>query len=138
MGTVLFLYYKMIEEGGFLAGQSSYINHDDFNAYDFINVAVNELGNESLGIDGKLLRQGAVIALLCYVHNSISEEDLVPSENDVSIKLLVKYGATIIPEISAYLSCVLTQDNDINYDLYNKILNAIYEKYVKGIFIKHV
>jgi len=67
-----------------------------------------------------------------------NEEDDYPSNDEEMIKILKEHGIQVIPEISAYLECILVPANKLDFDLYNDILKSIYEKYVKGFLIKLV
>jgi len=140
MASVLLLYYHLISDDGFFHGQTVFVNHNDFNAHEFIDVKVIEAPNVTLDINESMLREGAVICLLCMLFDMFceNEEDDYPSNDEEMIKILKEHGIQVIPEISAYLECILVPANKLDFDLYNDILKSIYEKYVKGFLIKLV
>lgn len=57
MANVLLLYYHIISEGGITNDQTACIDTDDFNYYDFLDVELDEEGN-NLDIDLFLIRKG--------------------------------------------------------------------------------
>ena len=69
MASVLLLYFHLLREGGITNDQAVYIDADDFDPFAYASVEVApELDPE---IDQALLREGAVVFLLCDLYDVI-------------------------------------------------------------------
>ncbi len=139
MASVLLLYYHLLDEGGITNGQTVYLDPKDFNGFDYLGVEVIENTNESLDLDEALIREGAIIYLLCDLDDIIGEYDedfhSQPFTKKI-IEALKNHENSPIPEVAALLKHVSVAESDFNYAAYNQILQSIYRKYVHGFFTK--
>ena len=136
MASVLLLYYHLLNEGGFTNDQTTYIDRDDFDGFSFLNTKVSAK-KMSLDIDENLLREGAVIYLLCELNDVIGEfeDDYLKQENTKKIiNSLTKREKKEIPEADAVINMVLAGEKSLNYSEYKSNLEDIYKKYVYSRF----
>ena len=75
MASVLLLYYHLLDEGGITNDQTVYIDQNDFNVFDFLDAEGKEPAGINLDLDEVLLREGAIIYLLCDLNDFIGEYD---------------------------------------------------------------
>lgn len=73
VASVLLLYYHLLREGGFTNDQTVYLDAVHFNALDYVDVTVDEAGAGD--IDAPLLREGAVVCLLCDLDDMVGEHE---------------------------------------------------------------
>jgi hypothetical protein len=139
MASVLLLYYHLIEENGFTNDQTFYVNQDDFNGFDFLNVQIEEKSNESLDLNEDLIKQGAVIYLLSDLNDIIGEYDdcylSEPRAKKIITALETNKTSPII-EVEALLEHMSVPEDEMDFQEYNKLLKTIYIKYVRGFFTK--
>ncbi|CAM4053705.1 hypothetical protein SAMN05216575_11392 [Ectopseudomonas alcaliphila] len=139
MASVLLLYYHLLNEGGITNDQTVYLDPNDFNGFDYLGVEVNELANESLDLDEDLIREGAIIYLLCDLNDIIGEYDAdfhgQPQAKRI-VEALNDHKSSPIPEVALLLKQVSVPEGQFNYSEYNKILQVIYKKHVHGLFAK--
>jgi hypothetical protein len=139
MASVLLLYYHLLDEGGITNDQTVYLDPKDFNGFDYLGVEVKEITNESLDLDEALIREGAIIYLLCDLDDVIGEYDKDFHSQPLTKKIieaLNDHEHTPIPEVASLLKHVLVVESDFNYTEYNQVLQSIYRKYVHGFFAK--
>lgn len=137
MASVLLLYYHMIMDGGFGNDQNVYIDPNDFDGFSYLNVQVVE--DYRLDIDEQLLREGAIVYLLCDVKDVIAEheDDYLREDLIKTILALHKDGKfTAIPEATELLRVVDVPPPTLDYAKFNNILNGVYKKYVLGRFLR--
>ncbi len=139
MASVLLLYYHLLNEGGITNDQTVYLDQNDFNGYDFLGLEVREGSDESLDLDESLIREGAVIYLLCDLDDVIGEYDedfnCQPQTKKI-IEALKEYETSPIPEVASLLKLVAVPEKEFNHSNYDAILQGIYKKYVHGFFVK--
>ncbi|WP_085902374.1 hypothetical protein [Kiloniella majae] len=133
MSWVLLLYYHLIIENGFTNDQNVYIDPDEFNGYDFLDVKVDD----DLEIDQSLIREGAIIYLLCDLTDQIIdyEEDFI--HHPLAKKVIEAYEnqrLSAIPETLELFTYLNVSDGNINYEAYRKCLSRIYDCYVLSRF----
>ncbi len=139
MASVLLLYYHLLDERGIFNDQTVYVGSLDFNGFDFLDVKVKEEYNESLDINESLIREGAIIYLLCELNDVIGEfDDDFHSQPHTKklIAALEKYSGPTIPEVSQLLKLLSVSEQELDYSTYNVILQGVYKKYVHGFFVK--
>jgi len=137
MASVLLLYYHLLDEGGITHDQTVYVDPEDFNGFDFLSVRLKEDTNESLDINESLLREGAIIYLLCELNDIIGEYDKDFNSQPYTRKIInALSGLSVSPisEIKLLLDSISVPETEFNYSEYNEILKVIYRKYVYNFF----
>lgn len=135
MAAVLLLYYHLVNGGGFTGNETVYIDPDDFDGYSFLNVEVTE-GYE-IDIDQALLRQGAIIYLLCDLNDMVGEfeESFHSQEPTKRIIIAYKQGElSEIRELENLLSLFSVGEGEFDFKKYQTILHKIFKLYVVGVF----
>jgi hypothetical protein len=139
MASVLLLYYHLLNEGGITNDQTVYLDQNDFNGYDFLGLEVREGSGRNLDLDEALIREGAVIYLLCDLDDIIGEYDedfhSQPQTKKI-IGALKEHGTSPISEVALLLELIAVPENEFNHSSYDLILQGIYKKYVHGFFVK--
>ena len=133
MASVLLLYYHLLDEGGITHDQTVYIDPKDFNGFDFLNVQVED--GLDLDIDVKMLREGAVIYLLCELNDMIIEHEPDFHRQPLTQKVLAALSShehAPIPEIADLLDNISLPEKDFDHFAHQKLLQRIYKKYVCG------
>jgi len=138
MASVLLLYYHLAQEKGFNHAETVYIDPNIFDGFSYLQVTVQEETNMSLDIDERLLREGAIIYLLCDLNDIICdfEEDYLKDEYAIKIVKEYKSGnMSAIPEVTTLFAEILCiSEKEMNYEAYSSILSEIYRKYVVNRF----
>jgi len=137
MASVLLLYYHLLDEGGITNDQTVYIDPKDFNGFDFLSVKLKESTNLSLDIDESLIREGAIIYLLCDLNDIIGEYQKDYNSQPYTKKIINALSSLkdpAISEIKLLLNFVTVKESEFNYSEYNEILKVIYKKYVYNFF----
>ncbi len=127
--ALLRLYSTLIEEQGFDHAQADFIDPDDFDGFSFLDVEVTE----GVDIDQRLLRQGAIIFLLCHLHDMIEEfdDDFLNQEFSQRIISQFRDGKMVaIPEVAEVMALIDTEDGTFDYKVYRGLLDKIYRYYV--------
>lgn len=140
MASVLLLYYHLINEGGFMHSQTVYIDPAHFDGFDFLDVRVDE-DKDSAGIDESLLREGAVIYVLCCLNDMIAEYDNDYLEQELTKKIIKTYEEKkliAINETEELFDILKVSKDRLDYKTYGKCLSRIYKTYVLGRFEKIV
>jgi hypothetical protein len=138
MASVLLLYYHLLDEGGITNDQTVYLDPENFNGFNFLGVEVREQESESLGLDETLIKEGAIVYLLCDLNDMIAEfdEDYRKQPLTESIcSALEAHKNSPIPEVDSLLRQVLVAESELNFSAYNDILQSIYKKYVHDFFV---
>ncbi|MVF14850.1 hypothetical protein FT643_22190 [Ketobacter sp. MCCC 1A13808] len=138
MANVLLLYYHLLDEGGITNDQTIYLDPEEFNGFDFLDFEVNNSGVNH-GIDETLVKQGAIIYLLCDLNDMIAEYDQDYGLQPITKKIcsaLKTHESIPIPEVKPLLNTVLVPESEFNCSAYNEILQNIYRKYVHDYFSK--
>ena len=124
--TILFrLYSTLIEEQGFDHAQADWIDPDDFDGFSFLDVEVAE----GVDLDQRLLRQGAIIFLLCHLHDMTLEfgEDFYRQEfSQRIIRQFHKGRMAAIPEVAQLMATIDTDHGSFDYMAYREVLDKIY------------
>jgi hypothetical protein len=135
MAAVLLLYYQIVLSGGISNDETVYLDPERFNGFDFLAVEVEE--GCKTDINETLIRQGAVIYLLCDLNDQISEyeEDYLSHEITQRVLRANKDGKlSSIPEAEKLVSLVSTSEKSLDYKTYHELRDIIYRKYVLGTF----
>ena len=135
MASVLLLYYQIVSGGGISNDETVYLDPEKFNAFDFLQVEVEE--SYSPEIDEKLIRQGAVIYLLCDLNDMISEHDDCYLSQDITKKIFSAADEgkmSSVPEAIELIELVSVSEETLDYGVYHELRDRIYKKYVLGTF----
>ncbi len=135
MASVLLLYFQIVSGGGFSGDETVFLDQNKFDGYRFLDVEVEESYQPE--IDERLIRQGAVICLLCDLNDMISEFDDCYLSHDITKKILAAFSdgkLTSIPEAEELIKLVSVSEVSLDYRKYRQILDSIYCKYVIGTF----
>lgn len=137
--SVLQLYYHLLDEGGITNDQTIYIDSNDFNGFDFLNFKINENTNVNLDLDEELIKEGAIIYLLCDLNDIICEYDEDFHSQSKTKKIIDVFNGLeqlSIPETELLINQISVREMEFNYSKYNEILQDIYKRYVYGFFKK--
>jgi len=138
MASVLLLYYHLAQEKGFNHAETVYIDPNNFDGFSYLQVTVREEEGLSLDIDEKLLREGAIIYLLCDLNDIIGEYDEGYLKHEYTIKIVKEFKSgnmSAIPEVSDLFAEILkVPEREMNYEAYSNILSNIYRKYIVNRF----
>jgi len=132
LASVLLLYYHLCIEGNFSGDETVYIDSEDFNGYDFLQV---EIDSSIIDIDQKLIREGAVIYILCELNDLVveHEQSFMSMEHTQKIIEVASEGKmSEIPETKNLFELFNTDEISFDFEKYNDILQGIYSKYIKG------
>jgi hypothetical protein len=135
MASVLLLYYQIASGGGISNDETVYLDPSKFNGFDFLQVEVEE--SYSPEIDENLIRQGAVIYLLCDLNDMISEYDDCYLSQDITKKILSAASEgkmSSVPEAGELIDLVSVSEKALNYEAYHELRDRIYIKYILGTF----
>ena len=134
MASILLLYYHLLEDGGFTHEQTIYLNDQDFDGFYFLEVKVCQYQAE---INQQLLREGAIIYLLCDLNDVVSNYPHDFLSQPYTKKIMKHYTAgkmRAIRETEELFSLFKLSDTDFNYVKYQNILRQIYTRYVVARF----
>ncbi len=137
MASVLLLYFQIVSGGGIQNDETVYLDPEKFNGFNFLDVGVEESFTPE--IDETLIRQGAVIYLLCDLNDMISEYDDDYLSQDITMKILAaaKEGKmSAIPETKELIEIISKSEDALDYKAYQEQRDLIYSKYVLGTFTR--
>lgn len=134
MASVLLLYYHLLQDGGFGNDQTVYIQAQ-FDGFEYIHVEVSaECAQE---IDRQLLREGAVISLLCDLQDAIGEHEndflSFPAVQKI-ISSLANDGVSVMPEVQDILHVLQTDEQSFDHAGLSHSLAVIFDTYVVSRF----
>ncbi len=137
MASVLLLYYHLLNEGGITNDQTVYLDPKDFDGFKFLGVEVKSSSSISLDLDEKLIREGAVIYILCDLNDIVCEFEDFQSQPEIHkyIEVLKRHADSPIVEVSLLLKHISMPEKEFNYSKYNEVLQGIYKKYVYEFFV---
>ncbi|WP_431256894.1 hypothetical protein ACQ86G_19650 [Roseateles chitinivorans] len=131
MAAVLLLYYHLAREGGITNDQTVYLSQGDFDPFAFIDVEVE--AEQRHEIDGSLLREGAMVHLLCDLNDLIGEfEDdylLQPFTRRI-LDALTRNAAVVMPEALAIAEEVSLGEKLLDHASLRAKLDAVHSRYV--------
>lgn len=133
MASVLLLYYHLLREGGITHDQTVYLDPTHFSALDHVDVTVDASGAGE--IDASLLREGAVVCLLCDLDDMVSEhEDDYPQWpfTQAILQAHAQGRLVAVPEVALVIAQVERGIGHLDMARYRALLQGIYEKYVVG------
>jgi hypothetical protein len=132
MAWVLLLYYHLVREGGITHDQTVYVNSEQFDAFQYI--AVNVSAEQQHEISQRLIRQGAVIYLLCELNDMVSdyESDHLqqPFTQRVLSTLASEPAVTAIPEVAKILQMVSAVQPPLDFSAFQAELRKVFTTYV--------
>jgi hypothetical protein len=136
MAWVLLLYYHLLREGGFTHDQTVYVDAGEFNAFEY--VAAQVAPGQQIEINQRLIRQGAVIYLLCELNDLVSEFEEDYLQHPYAQRLLGALRSdpakTAVPEVSDIVQLVsagLTPDDSTALQ---GVLQKVFDTYVVQAF----
>ncbi|MCP4213964.1 MAG: hypothetical protein GY765_04865 [bacterium] len=141
IAAVLSIYYHLMEAGIF-SDPIVFLDPDDFDGFTFLNVEVKDDGG-NLEIDRDLLREGAVIYLLCHLNDMIEESNGDYQSYEYTKRIITAYKEgklSAIPEVDELFRIFMVPESALDYDAYWNCFGEIYKKYVWGRFerlLKH-
>lgn len=131
MASVLLLYFHLLREGGITSDQTVYIDADDFDPFAYASVEVApELEPD---IDQSLLREGAVVFLLCDLYDVIGEFE--SSYLDLpwaarALACLSGAGRAAVPEVGPIVEMVASGASTLDHGLLQARIAEVYQRYV--------
>lgn len=132
MAWVLLLYYHLLREGGFTHDQTVYVDAGEFNAFECVAVEVAE--GQAGEIDQRLIRQGAVIYLLCELNDMVSdfEDDYLqqPFTQKVLGALRSEPAMAAVPEVAEIVQLVAGAGTPGDCAAFQGLLQKVFETYV--------
>lgn len=133
MASVLLLYYHLLREGGITHDQTVYLDPAHFNALDHVDVTVDGAGAGE--IDASLLREGAVVCLLCDLDDMVAEHEDDYLQWPITQAILQAHAQgrlAAVPEAALVIAEVERGMEHLDMVRYRALLQGIYEKYVVG------
>lgn len=136
MASVLLLYYHLLRDGGFANDQTVYIDTAQFNGSDFLDTEVStDCADE---IDQQLLREGAVMYLLCDLQDVIGEHDdnflSQPTAQKIIGLLDTDNVLSTVPEIHKILELLQASEENFDHTEFSSTLSMVFEMYVVSRF----
>lgn len=131
VASVLLLYYHLLRQGGIENDETVYLDPATFNATDWLGVQVSE--DYAAEIDQRLLREGAVVAVLCDLNDWVSEHEDDFLRQPFVIQVVAAQAAgrlAAIPEADAIVRLLLAGESQLNYDSYRQLLRDVFDRYV--------
>ena len=135
VASVLLLYYHLLREGGFTHDQTVYIEPENFNGFDFLDVEVAE--DQRIEIDEQLLREGAVVYLLCDLNDAVTDYEGDYLKQPIVQRIVSAHAGrklAAIPEAAAILEMLQSGNENLDYDGYQRTLSSIFRTYVVAKF----
>ncbi|WP_321393722.1 hypothetical protein [uncultured Desulfuromusa sp.] len=135
IASVLLLYYHLIIEGRFCNDETIYLDQNDFDGFSYLNVTVEE--SQKSEISESLLREGAIIYLLCDLNDMVSEHEESFLSFELTQKIISEYKSkkmSAITEVGNIFKLFEVQETEFNFNKFNEELSTIFEKYVLGTF----
>ena len=135
MASVLLLYYHITSGGGFSGDETIFLDPSVFDGYSFLDVVVTD-GYE-VDIDQKLIREGAVIYLLCDLNDMLSEYEDDFLNQQITINILKAYREgklSAISETDQLFALLNVPEQEFDFKSYIEIMHAIANKCIVGVF----
>ena len=135
MASVLLLYYHITSGGGFTGDETVFLDSDTFDGYSYLDTVVSD-GYE-VDIDQKLIREGAVIYLLCDLNDMVSEykDDFLRQKTTIKIIDAYQEGKlSAIPETYQLFNLFKATEKEFDFKSYIETMHIIVNKYVVGAF----
>lgn len=131
MASVLLLYFHLLREGGISNDQTVYIDAGDFDPFAYASVEVaQELQPD---IDQSLLREGAVVFLLCDLYDVIGEYEssyLALPWTARALDCLSGAGRAAVPEVAPIVEMLASGASTLDHQLLRARFAAVYQRYV--------
>ncbi len=135
MASVLLLYYHSASSGGFTGDDTVFIDANIFDGYSYLDAVVTDW--YEVEIDQKLIREGAVIYLLCDLNDTISEYEDDFLKQKFIIKIIDAYQEgklSAISETDQLFALFKQTEKEFDFKSYIEIMHIIVNKYVAGTF----
>lgn len=135
VASVLLLYYHLLREGGIVHGQTVYIDSGTFDGFDYLDVDVASVHRAE--IDQQLLREGAVICVLCHLNDMIEEFEHDFIALPFVRRILAAHAAgklKAIPEADAIARALLVDGSVLDRAEYEQQLTQVFNRYVVARF----
>ncbi len=130
MASVLLLYYHLLLEGGITNDQTVYLDPDEFDPFDYVDVTVTA---HEPDVSQRLLRQGAVIALLCELNDMVADYEadyLAQPFTHRVLQALSGQAVAEVPEVAEIVRAVTAGENVLDCAALNRMLRKVFETYV--------
>jgi hypothetical protein len=131
MAAVLLLHYHLLREGGVSHDQTVYIDADHFDPFVWLDV---ELTAElAVDVDADLLREGAVIHLLCDLNDAVADFDADCLAQPLVARIFAAWRdgrLSAIPEAGDVVAMVAACRDGLDYPLLAERLAGIYQRHV--------
>ena len=131
IASVLLLYYHLIREGGITHEQTVYLTQDDFDPFTYLTVEVSK--NQRSEIDEALLREGAVICLLCELNDLVTDYEVDYLRQPFTQKILealARSAGDSVPEALVIAQEVSAGESKLNYKSLGSKLDSVFKMYV--------
>lgn len=133
MASVLLLYDHLLRGGGISNDETVYVEPEAFDAFDFLDVEVAaEHGSE---IDQQLLREGAVVHLLCDLNDMISEFDGNFLAQPLVCRILEAHAegrVRAVPEFDEVVNLLSAGEANVDHSRYRQLLAQVFHRDVAG------
>jgi hypothetical protein len=131
LASVLLLYFHLLQEGGITNDQTVYLDEATFNGFDYLDVHVAP--DQRMDIDQDLLREGAVVHLLCELNDMVAEHVDDFLKQPLFQRIVAEYAdgrLSAVPEAEAILRMVLVGERSFDHDAYRRALALVFQRYV--------
>lgn len=132
MRDILFLYVEMAES---YAGLGHAVDTGTFDPYQYLDAEVDPSFESSFPVDIDVLRQGAVIAILCRLYDIWCEvEDLNDASTSALRVALAQGRFWRFPEVNQLLTEAFKRNPPFEDPWLHEVLKPIYRTYVANYF----
>ena len=135
MASVVLLYFHLLKERGITNDQTVYVNFDDFDAFAFLKVEVS--ADQGTDTDQTLLREGAVIHLLCDLNDVVGEYETDFLTQPLIQRIIAANSEgqlAAIPEAADIIEMVSAGESQLDFAVLAGRLKHVYQKYVLSRF----
>lgn len=135
MASALLLYYQLAAEGRFSHDETVYVDRKFFDGFHFLDVQVHP--DCEVDIDQTLLREAAVVFLLCELNDMITEHEDSFRSTELVQKFVAAYEdgkLDAIPETAEVFALLEVPEQDFDYLRYHQVLATILDGYVLRTF----
>lgn len=134
VASVLLLYFHLLREGGITSDQTVYVNADDFDPFIYLTV---EVSDQLTDVDQTLLREGAIIHLLCDLADVVGEHEEDYLKQPLTRRILSACADghfAPVPEAVVIANMVAAGESHLNPQHLQSRLVQVYERYVVNRF----
>jgi hypothetical protein len=131
MASVLLLYYHLLREGGITGDQTVYLDPDVFDGLDFLDVEVAPVHDGE--IDQQLLREGAVVCVLCDLNDQVVEYEHNFLQQPLVRRVLEAHAQgrlRAVPEADAVVTLLMAGEQAFDDSRYRDLLAQVFHRRV--------